>query len=44
MIKYFRGDKYMHHCSGVDRLAVILITCDPGEQKVSYIYLQEITS
>jgi len=42
MIKYFHGDKYTHHCSGVERLAVVLITCDPGEQTVSYIYSQEI--
>ncbi|XP_020626341.1 cation-dependent mannose-6-phosphate receptor-like [Orbicella faveolata] len=41
MIKYFRGDKYMHHCSGVDRLAVILITCDPGEQKGTMKIIEE---
>jgi len=35
MIKYFHGDKYNHHCAGVERLAVVLITCDPGEQTVS---------
>ena len=36
MIKYFHGEKYGHHCSGVERMAVVLITCDPGEQTVSF--------
>ena len=39
MIKYFHGEKYTHHCSGLERMAVVLITCDPGVQTVSYIIL-----
>ena len=37
MIKYFHGEKYHTHCTKLERIAVVLITCDPGEQKVSYL-------
>ena len=35
MIKYFHGERYIDHCSGVERMAVLMIVCDPGEQRVS---------
>ncbi|KAJ7393441.1 mannose-6-phosphate receptor [Desmophyllum pertusum] len=41
MIKYFNGDKYGHHCVGLARLAVVLITCDPGEQRGSVRVIEE---
>ena len=39
MIKYLKGDKYHSHCNGVERLAVVLITCDPGVQTVWYLLI-----
>lgn len=39
MIKYFHGEKYHSHCNNVERLAVVLVTCDPGEQKVRLLVL-----
>ena len=34
MIKYFHGEQYKHHCNNVERLAVVLVTCDPGVKRV----------
>ncbi|XP_020626264.1 cation-dependent mannose-6-phosphate receptor-like [Orbicella faveolata] len=41
MIRYFHGDKYIHHCSGVERMATVLITCDPGEQRGTVKIVEE---
>jgi len=41
MIKYFNGDKYQHHCNGVERLAAVLVTCDPGEKRGSIKVIEE---
>ena len=34
MIKYFHGAQYHSHCKNVERLAIVLVTCDPGVQTV----------
>ena len=34
MIKYTGGKKYHSHCQKVARKAVVIITCDPGVQRV----------
>lgn len=41
MIKYLNGDKYHSHCNNVERLAVVLITCDPGVEKGSIKVIEE---
>ena len=38
MIKYAHGEKYKHHCNGLERIGIVLITCDPGVQRVSYVH------
>ena len=38
MIKYFGGEKYHSHCSGVGRMAIVFVTCDPGTQRVCLEY------
>ena len=39
MIKYFHGEPYKHHCNNVERLAVVLVTCDPGVKRVRMLIL-----
>lgn len=41
MIKYFHGEKYHTHCTKLERIAVVLITCDPGEQKGTMKIVEE---
>ncbi|KAL9971272.1 hypothetical protein ACROYT_G023778 [Oculina patagonica] len=41
MIKYFHGDKYHTHCNGLERIAVVLVTCDPGEQRGEIKVIEE---
>ena len=39
MIKYFHGEKYTHHCKGLERISIVLVTCDPGVERVSELLL-----
>ena len=39
MIKYFHGKAYHSHCNKVERIAVVFITCDPGEQRVRFVFI-----
>ncbi|XP_078374098.1 uncharacterized protein LOC144657615 isoform X2 [Oculina patagonica] len=41
MIKYFHGEKYSHHCNGLERIGVVLVTCDPGEQRGEIKVIEE---
>lgn len=41
MIKYLHGKAYHSHCNKVERLAVVLITCDPGEQRGKVRVIEE---
>ncbi|XP_068700448.1 cation-dependent mannose-6-phosphate receptor-like [Montipora foliosa] len=41
MVKYFGGEKYHTHCSGVGRMAIVLVTCDPGTQRGSIKVIEE---
>ena len=39
MIKYFHGEVYTHHCKGLERISIVLVTCDPGVERVSELLL-----
>ena len=41
MIKYFHGEPYHSHCKKVERLAVVLVTCDPGVKRVRMLIVGE---
>ncbi|XP_068753486.1 cation-dependent mannose-6-phosphate receptor-like [Montipora capricornis] len=41
MIKYFGGEKYHTHCSGIGRMAIVFVTCDPGTQRGSMKVIEE---
>ena len=39
MIKYFHGEPYKHHCKSLERISIVLMTCDPGVERVSELLL-----
>lgn len=41
MIKYFHGEPYHSHCQNVERIAIVLVTCDPGVQTGAVKIIEE---
>ncbi|CAH3135487.1 unnamed protein product [Pocillopora meandrina] len=41
MIKYFHGEKYTHHCKGLERISIVLMTCDPGVERGTMRVIEE---
>ncbi|XP_066028020.1 cation-dependent mannose-6-phosphate receptor-like [Pocillopora verrucosa] len=41
MIKYFHGEEYTHHCKGLERISIVLMTCDPGVERGTMRVIEE---
>lgn len=41
MIKYFHGASYTSHCHKLERIGIVVITCDPGVQRGTMRVIEE---
>lgn len=41
MIKYFHGQKYASHCHNLERIGIVLVTCDPGVERGTMRIIEE---